>query len=1206
MPASPRPSPSLAPRHVSAAFLMAVAAGSASLQMACASDASVLPQATMVSTLPASDESATTTTAAAAWMASQSRVGYPRMPSLSPDGSMLVFTWAGDLWAVDSEGGIASQLTTHPADDLRSAFSPDGSTLVFESTRDGSRNLYAMPLAMENGRVVAGAVRRLTLSDRSLSLSGFHPDGEHVLVHGRLQPSMYRGVNMYTVPMEGGAITPLTDAYGSMPRMAADGSRVLFTRQRDIADRPAYQGPAAGDLWQMDTETGRFTQLTMFDGNDAHGFALPDGSTIYVSSRHGQNNVWRIPAGRTDADGPSALTNFKPAEGELSIGHGVMDLNVSFDGSTATFLVWDTLYTLDLTGRDAQPQPVEIYASGDMQMLDTRIETLSRQVSEAVLSPDGKTLAVVARGEVFVRSTDDDRPTRRVTFTSGREQDIAWSPDNQYLYFASDETGEFAIYRASVSLAREDIKPEEPEEEETVEEETEDATEESTEETTEEATEGTEETTEEVVDDTEGDAETADEEATEDEEAEEEEKIDHGKRWAESLRFDVEPLVMTDVREVSPMPAPDGRSLLFMRERGDLWHHDFATGEQRLVFESWNTPGVQWASDSRHIVYNVADLDFNSDVWLLDLGDEDAEPINLTRHPDIDTSPRLSADGSMLVFLSDRAGNNWSYDVYGILLDRSLEGLTDYELEQHFVAAAKAVNKKGAIDTPNFDEEYEAPEPLEFDAEDAWQRVRRLTRVDGAGNLALTPGGDRVLYSTSIDGSTSLFSVNYRGQDRKTVQSGGVSSVYVTPNGSKAVFIRSGQASTARPGGGGSETLGIDARVRIDVAAEQAQKFRDAANMLGREFYHPTMKGLDWSGLTERYLELARVTRTPSEFYQVGRLLMGELNGSHLGIWGGTQMYSPPSIRTGYLGVDAMPVDGGYEVTYVLPEGPAWREASRLEVGDVITAINGNALSADGGMPMMDLGEAMAGTTGEETLLDIIPADPDRSQFVLIVPTSSGGDSNLRYEDGVRQRRAMVDQMSDGRVGYLHIRGMNEPSLRDFERDLFAAANGKDGLLIDVRDNGGGWTTDILLSSLTAPRHAYTIPRGANADDVPADAYPRDRRLIYGYTRPIAVLCNENSYSNAEIFSHAIKTTGRGTLVGQQTYGAVISTGSYRLIDGTTVRRPFRGWFLPDGTDMENNGAMPDVVVLKKPQHEVEGVDPQLEAGVRAVMEDLD
>ncbi|MFI4883170.1 MAG: S41 family peptidase, partial [Phycisphaerales bacterium JB064] len=145
-----------------------------------------------------------------------------------------------------------------------------------------------------------------------------------------------------------------------------------------------------------------------------------------------------------------------------------------------------------------------------------------------------------------------------------------------------------------------------------------------------------------------------------------------------------------------------------------------------------------------------------------------------------------------------------------------------------------------------------------------------------------------------------------------------------------------------------------------------------------------------------------------------------------------------------------------------------------------------------------------------------------------------------------------------------------------------------------------------LLSSLTAPRHAYTIPRGANPDDVPEDAYPRDRRVIYGYSKPIAVLCNENSYSNAEIFSHAIKTTGRGTLVGQETYGAVISTGSYRLIDGTTVRRPFRGWYLPDGTDMENNGAVPDVLVLTRPGDEAEGVDRQLEAAVKAVVEDLD
>lgn len=1176
--------------RVSAVFAMVLATGTASLQMACASSATATADSSLSSGRLVDETGA-------AWMAEQARVGYPRMPSLSPDGSTIVFTWAGDLWAVSAGGGVASRLTTHPADDLASAFSPDGSTLVFESTRDGSTNLYAMPISTSNGRTVGGAVRRITLSDRSLSLSHFDASGDAVLVHANLEPSMYRGVNMYRVPLDGGPITRITDAFGLMPRMSRDGSRVLFTRQRDLYDRPAYRGPAAGDVWEMSTQTGRFKQLTYFDGNDANAFALPDGSTIYVSSRHGQNNIWRVPAGRTDADGPRRLTNFEPEDGQHTIGHGVLDLNVSDDGSTAVFLVWDTLYTLNLNQRGATPRAVEIYASGDNKTLDTRLETLDRQVDEAALSPDGKTLAVVARGEVFIRNTEDDRPTRRVTFTTGREQDIVWSPDNQYLYFSSDEGGEFAIYRATVALSREDIRPEEPKTQPEAAEEEAAGEAEATDEGAGQPEAGAPE--EEAQE--EGEAEEKQEEAKEDKK----DKVDHGKRWAEALRFEVEPFIESDVRTVRPMPSPDGYRVLYLRERGDLWMRDLASGEDTLVFESWNEPDVQWASDSRHIVYEVADLDFNSDVWLLDLDGDGAKPVNLTRHPDIDTSPRLSHDGKVLVFLSDRAGNNWSYDVYAVLLDRSLEGKTDYELAQYFKDAAKAVSKAGKIDTPDLTKPAER-DPLVFDANDAWSRVRRLTRVDGASNLALTPGGDRVLFSTSIDGSTSLFSVDYRGQDRKTVQSGGVSRVRVTPDGSTALFIRGGQAATAKPAGGGANTLGISATVRIDVAAEQAQKFRDAANMLGREFYHPTMKGLDWQGLTERYLELARVTRTPSEFHQVGRLLMGELNGSHLGIWGGTQLYDAPSIRTGYLGIDAKPVDGGYEVTYIIPEGPAWRATSKLHEGDVITAINGKPLAPEGGLPTMDLSEAMAGTSGEETLLDIRPADPAGPKFVLIVPTSSGGENNLRYEDGVRQRRAKVEELSGGRVGYLHIRGMNEPSLRDFERDLYAAANGKDGLLIDVRDNGGGWTTDILLSSLTAPRHAYTIPRGANPDDVPEDAYPRDRRLIYGYSRPIAVLCNENSYSNAEIFSHAIKTTGRGTLVGQQTYGAVISTGSYRLIDGTTVRRPFRGWYLPDGTDMENNGAVPDVLVAVNPGHEVEGVDPQLEAAVRAVMEDIE
>ena len=167
---------------------------------------------------------------------------------------------------------------------------------------------------------------------------------------------------------------------------------------------------------------------------------------------------------------------------------------------------------------------------------------------------------------------------------------------------------------------------------------------------------------------------------------------------------------------------------------------------------------------------------------------------------------------------------------------------------------------------------------------------------------------------------------------------------------------------------------------------------------------------------------------------------------------------------------------------------------------------------------------------------------------------------------------------------------------------MFAAADGKVGLVIDVRDNGGGSTTDVLLSSLTAPRHAYTASRGVDLKELPKDAYPRDRRLIYAYNREISVLCNQHSYSNAEIFSHSIKTIGRGKVVGTQTFGAVISTGAYGLIDGSNMRTPFRGWYLPDGTDMENHGCMPDIVVPQTPEDEVSGKDPQLEAAVKELL----
>jgi tricorn protease len=284
----------------------------------------------------------------------------------------------------------------------------------------------------------------------------------------------------------------------------------------------------------------------------------------------------------------------------------------------------------------------------------------------------------------------------------------------------------------------------------------------------------------------------------------------------------------------------------------------------------------------------------------------------------------------------------------------------------------------------------------------------------------------------------------------------------------------------------------------------------------------------------------------------------------------------------------------GLRVRDVLPGGPADHKNSRLAAGEVILTIDGTPVG-----PEMDLTQVLNGPPERDVRLRVRGLDA-KERDVTLRPIPYARASALLYEAWMEGNRKAVERASGGTLGYLHISAMSAPSFLKFEEELYAAGAGKEGLVIDVRENGGGSTADHLLTALTQPVHAVTVPRGGGP------GYPQDRKVYASWHKPIVVLCNQNSFSNAEIFSHAIKTLKRGRLVGVATAGGVISTGAATIMDVGVLRLPFRGWFLvDDGSDMELNGAVPDVVVWPQPGDLPHGRDAQLDRAVEVLKEDV-
>ena len=1051
-------------------------------------------------------------------------------PEISPNGDKIAFTFQGDIWTVNTNGGRADRLTIHEGYESRPAWNKSSNMIAFSSDRFGNNDVFIMPST-------GGRPTQLTFHSASDSVSSFTPDNQILFASSRVYRQVEREAEIMSVDASGKLTEHrYMDALGFDANMSPNGKKIAFVRGTARTSREDYRGPANRNIWIYDTENKQYTQLTNHDGADFMPKWIDNNTLYFISPRSGKYNVHKSDLSGDFGGSISQITNEKD--------FGVNYFSTNATGSILIFQAGDKVAKVDV--QNNQTSAINIDVKSDFRCDPSVAEKKTNDIDQYAVSPNGKLSAYVVRGDIYV-TRNDKEDDRSVNLTRGwaRDRDVVWLNDNSIL-FVSDRSGQNDIYMLL----------------------------------------------------------SADESEA---------------NLFKSLKHKIVKLTKTKEDERSPLVSPDGKKIAYLQGRGRLITASIndkgALSNSKRLLDGWDTPsGLSWSPDSLWLAYSLADLNFNEEIYI-HAADNSKKPVNVSMHPKYDVNPVWSPDGSKLGFSSMR--NNGDFDIWFAWLNeddwqRSKEEWKRLSKSDDKTDTNKAKDKDD--EEKKDDNKTQAVANIKIDFDGIYRRLEQVTRF--AGNeqgLVFDKKGEHIYYSIGGTGrqnykiDRNLYKIKWDGEDKKTVLKGDVQPqqlslqdkgkyVYALTKGGKLVRVATKDDK--------KQDLKVSSHVRIDYAAERKQIFDDAWRALNAGFYDPNFHGKDWEDLREKYEPIALKASTSEDFQYIFNLMLGQLNASHMGLSRSANQKETQKVRTGLLGVDGQHTKQGYKIQSVVDNSPADRNDSKLNPGDTIVSVNQKALKDN------NLFDLLNGQANFPVLLEVKKDGVRGTSEVVIWPTSSL--RNQLYDEWVNERRRLTNELSNGRLGYLHIRGMNWTSFERFERELMAAGYKKDGIVIDVRYNGGGWTTDYLMAVLNVKQHSYTIPRGAakNLEKEHRDfkeTYPFSERLpLSAWTKPSIAMSNENSYSNAEIFSHAYKALGLGKLVGRPTFGAVISTGSYGLVDGSRVRMPFRGWWVKEtGENMELVPATPDIEVFNPPAYKAKGIDPQLKRAVEELLKDL-
>jgi Tol biopolymer transport system component/C-terminal processing protease CtpA/Prc len=1040
-----------------------------------------------------------------------------RYPAISPDGQTIVFTYRGDLYLVPAAGGTAVALTSHPAHDYKPVWSNDGQRIAFASDRHGNFDIYVVA-------ATGGEPRRLSFHSADESPFSFEPGDASILFGAARQDAASNRAfptgsqpELYRVPVAGGRVFHVLTTPAEAVQVGGDGAFFIYHDKKGGENewRKHHTSAIARDIWVYDVASGDHRQVTDFAGEDRNPVLTPDGEAFYyLSEQGGTFNVHRM---NVTGGASQQVTTFT--------GPPVRFLSMAQNGTLC--FSWDgELYTRQ---GEAAPERVQVTIAADVNVNNEEVVAVTGGAGGMAVSPNGKEVAFIARGDVFVTSVEGG-VTKQITRTPVTEANVSFSPGGDTLLYASERDGRWRIFTAI--RARE----EEP-------------------------------------------------------------------YFYASTLVEETPLIDNEHENSQPVYSPDGEEIAYVEDRGLVRVYNIESEETRTLLNaeqvfSTRIGGLyfRWSPDGQWLLFDQSIPGFAPGEVGLVKADGTEEIVNLTQSGFEDSRGQWVLGGEAMIWFSNRHGlksaaqsGSSQSDVYAMFFTQ--DAWDNFRLSKEDYALLKEQeekNKPKADSTEADSAEAGAAEPVTLELDGVEIRTARLTiHSSSMVGALLSKDGETLYYLARFERGYNLWSTTLRTRETKIVATlnAGRASMAWDKEQKNIFLLSSGSISKIDPSSGKRDNVTIHGEMIADAAAERAFIFEHVWNQTKETFYTAGYHGVDWDELKPVYEEYLPHIGNDHELAEMLSEMLGELNVSHSGVRYSSSESTDDATASLGIFYDQSYDGVGMRVAEVIRNGPLDKAGMDVEPGMIIESIDGVTIASD-----VDPARYLNRKAEKRTLLVVIDGDDRRE--IVVTPISSGAERTLLYERWVRRNREEVDRLSGGRLGYIHVPGMNDGSYRNTIEEVLGRFATREGIVVDTRFNGGGDLVADLAMFLSGERFF----------DYTTDTRSTGFEPNFRWTKPSVSLVGESNYSDGHCYAYAYQELEIGPLIGMPVPGTCTFAGWEGLPNGARWGVPGMGVKNNAGQYLENLQTEPDIRVMNEYEIVSQGRDQQLEAAVAELL----